>query len=76
MLGELKMPHDELDELVALLARSRQVLDHYLVDEKTETMRDDVAQICMAIDDALPDPARVTIKIATRLERTAGDVAA
>ncbi len=70
------MPHDELDELVALLARSRQVLDHYLVDEETETMRDDVAQLCMAIDDALPDPARVTIKSAAHLERLTDDVAA
>ena len=68
------MPHDELDELVALLARSRRVLEHYLVDDKTDAMHDDVAELCMAIDNALPEPNRVTIKSA-HLER-ADDVAA
>jgi hypothetical protein len=67
------MPHDEL---AALLERARRVLDHYLVDEETELMRDDVAQICMAIDDALPDATRVTIKSTAQLERALGDVAA
>jgi hypothetical protein len=69
------MPHDELDELVALLARSRNVLEHYLVDED-ERMRDDVAELCMAIDNALPEPGRVTIKGPRLLERTAEDAAA
>jgi hypothetical protein len=64
------MPHDELDEMVALLARSRRVLEHYLVDQETDTMRDDVAEICMAIDDALPAADRVTIKAPVQLERT------
>ncbi len=67
------MPHDELDELVALLARSRRVLEQYMVDDE-DRMRDDVAELCMAIDDALPEPNRVTIK-AAHLER-AEDVAA
>jgi hypothetical protein len=49
------------DELLALLHQARVVLDHYLVDER-ETMRDDVAQICMAIDDALPSEGRVELK--------------
>ena len=66
------MPHDEL---LALLSRARRVLDHYLLDDD-EHMRDDVAQICMAIDDAMPDASRVTIKVAAQLERTAGEVAA
>ncbi len=70
------MPHDELDELVALLARSRRVLDHYLVDGETETMRDDVAQLCMAIDDALPHAGRVTIKGPAQLDRIPDEVAA
>ena len=43
------------------------MLDRYLFDE-SETMRDDVAQICMAIDDALPGEGRVEVKKA-ELER-------
>jgi hypothetical protein len=49
------------DELLALLHRARAVLGRYLVDE-SETMRDDVAQICMAIDDAFPREGRVELK--------------
>lgn len=63
------------DELLHLLTQARHVLHRYLVDDE-EVMRDDVAQVCMAIDDALPDPARVTIKNAAPLERSATDVAA
>ena len=63
------------DELVSLLSQARQVLDRYLVDDD-EVMRDDVAQVCMAIDDAMPDQSRVTIKMAVPLERVAGEVAA
>ena len=48
-------------ELLALLSRARAVLDHYLFDE-SETMRDDVAQMCMAIDEALPGEGRVEVK--------------
>jgi len=48
-------------ELLALLSRARAVLDRYLFDE-SETMRDDVAQMCMAIDDALPGEGRVEVK--------------
>ena len=54
-------------ELLALLSRARAVLDRYLFDE-SETMRDDIAQICMAIDEALPDERRVEVKKAA-LER-------
>ena len=43
------------DELAALLARSRRVLEQYLVDDE-DHLRDDVAEMCMAIDDALPEP--------------------
>ena len=54
-------------ELLALLSRARAVLDRYLFDE-SETMRDDVAQMCMAIDDALPGEGRVEVNKAA-LER-------
>jgi hypothetical protein len=57
------------EELLALLTRARAVLDHYLFDD-TEALRDDVAQVCMAIDDALPDEHRVPMKRAA-LERSA-----
>jgi hypothetical protein len=36
-----------------LLAQARVVLERYLFDE--ETIRDDVASICMKIDDTLSD---------------------
>jgi len=45
------------EELLALLTRD-------------EPIRDDVAEICMAIDDALPDESRVQVKRVT-LERSA-----
>ena len=55
------------EELLALLNRARTVLDRYLIDD-SEAMRDDVAQICMAIDDALPSEGRVEVN-KTELER-------
>jgi hypothetical protein len=55
------------EELLALLNRARTVLDRYLFDD-SEAMRDDVAQICMTIDDALPSEGRVELKKA-ELER-------
>ena len=58
------------DEMLALLTRPRAVLDRYLFDADSETMRDDVAEVCMAIDDALPDEGRVPVKRAA-LERSA-----
>ncbi len=48
-------------ELQVLLHRARAVLDRYLLDEN-ERMRDDVAEICLAIDDALPQEGRVELK--------------
>ena len=47
--------------------KARTVLDRYLFDEG-EAIRDDVAQISMAIDDALPSEDRVEVKKA-ELER-------
>jgi hypothetical protein len=60
------MPHDEL---IALLTRTRTVLERYMFDEGGETIRDDVVSVCMAIDDALPDEERVKPKRA-ELERS------
>jgi hypothetical protein len=39
------------EELLVLLSRSRALHERYLFDG--DVMRDDVAEICMAIDDAL-----------------------
>lgn len=50
------------EELLALLARARTVFHRYMTDEGGEIIRDDIAEICMAIDDALPDAARVEVK--------------
>jgi hypothetical protein len=45
------------DELLALLTRSRTVLERHLFEADGETMRDDIAEICIAIEDALsPEP--------------------
>jgi hypothetical protein len=49
------------DELLVLLKRARTVLESYMFDAD-EALRDDVAEVCMAIDDALPDATRVPIK--------------
>jgi len=51
------------DELLALLTR-------HLFEGEDERIRDDIAEICMAIDDALPDESRVQLRRAT-LERSA-----
>jgi hypothetical protein len=58
------------DELLALLTRARAVLGQYLFERDDEPVRDDIAEICMAIDDALPDEHRVPVKRVT-LERSA-----
>lgn len=49
------------EELLTLLTKARAVLDRYMFGEE-ETIRDDVAEVCMAIDDALPDEHRVRVK--------------
>jgi hypothetical protein len=58
------------EELLALLTRARAVLNHYLFEAEDQPIRDDVAEICMAIDDALPDESRILVKRVT-LERSA-----
>jgi hypothetical protein len=58
------------EELIGLLKRARTVLERYMFDEGSEAIRDDVAELCMAIDDTLPDDRRVPVKRAA-LERSA-----
>lgn len=50
------------DELLVLLARARAVMDRYMFDPESEVIRDDIAEICMAIDDAMPDEGRVPLR--------------
>ncbi len=50
------------EQLLALVKKARKVLEHHLFDESGEVIRDDVAEICMAIDDALPEEGQVTVK--------------
>jgi hypothetical protein len=49
------------EDLLALLSRARAVLDRHMFDAE-DAIRDDVAEVCMAIDDALPDASRIPIK--------------
>ena len=58
------------EEFIALLRRARAVLDRYMFEEGSDAIRDDVAEVCMAIDDTLPDDSRVLVKRAA-LERPA-----
>jgi CDP-glycerol glycerophosphotransferase (TagB/SpsB family) len=58
------------DELVALLKRARGVLERYMFELDGETIRDDVAEVCMAIDDVIPDEERVAVR-KIELERSA-----
>jgi hypothetical protein len=55
------------EELLTLLLKARTVLKAHLFDEG-EMIRDDIAEICMQIDDALPDSGRVLVRKA-ELER-------
>ena len=60
------------EELLALLTRSRMVFERHLFEANDETIRDDVAEICMAIDDALSGEPRVQTKnTGTAQERSA-----
>jgi hypothetical protein len=61
------MPHEEL---TALLQRARTVLERYMFEADGEAIRDDIAEVCMAIDDALPDETRVPVR-KVGLERSA-----
>jgi len=63
------------EELLELLTQARTVLERYMFEEDGETIRDDVAEICRAITDALPDESRVAVK-KVELERERGRSAA
>jgi hypothetical protein len=41
------------EELLALLTKSRAVHERYLFEADGESIRDDIAEVCMAIDDVL-----------------------
>lgn len=41
------------EELLALLIKSRAVHERYLFDADGDSIRDDIAEVCMAIDDVL-----------------------
>jgi hypothetical protein len=62
-----QMPHDQLIEL---LTRARAVLERYMFEAEGEAIRDDIAEVCIAIDDALPFEGREHLKKAS-LERSA-----
>jgi hypothetical protein len=62
------MPHDEL---IALLNRARTVLDRYLFEADGQAIRDDVAEVCMAIDDALLQVSPPRLNEHALLERSA-----
>jgi hypothetical protein len=62
------MPYEEL---TALLWRARGLLERYMFEPDGATMRDDVAQICMAIDDALPDERPASPSKVEERERSA-----
>jgi hypothetical protein len=58
------------EKLLALLDRARSVLERHMFEPDGEAIRDDVAEVCMAIDDALPEEGRIELKRAG-LERSA-----
>ena len=61
------MPYEEL---TALLLRARGILERYMFEPDGGTIRDDIAEVCMAIDDAMPDEHRVAPR-KVALERSA-----
>ena len=57
-------------ELLGLLSRSRAMHERYLFDG--DVLRDDVAELCMAIDDALSGQSQASARQESpSLERTA-----
>ncbi|HEY3784932.1 MAG TPA: hypothetical protein VGL55_06615 [Steroidobacteraceae bacterium] len=57
-------------DYLALLGQARQVLESYLLDG--DEMRDDIAEVCQKIDDALPADMRAQApRMARRIERAA-----
>jgi hypothetical protein len=58
------------EELIALLSRARGILERYMFEPESGAIRDDVAEVCMAIDDALPKEGAVPLRN-VELERSA-----
>jgi hypothetical protein len=61
------MPYEEL---TALLCRARGILERYMFESGGGAIRDDIAEVCMAIDDALPEERLAALK-KVELERSA-----
>jgi len=53
------MAQDELDELLAVLARERAVIGHYKFEAHDGASADDVAEDCTATDQPHPDEQSV-----------------
>jgi hypothetical protein len=58
------------EEATGLLERARTVLERYLFESDGAVIRDDVAELCAAIDDVLP-PSQASHSEARELARTA-----
>ena len=58
------------EALTALLSRARGILERYMFEPGGGPIRDDIAEVCMAIDDALPDERVLRLKQTDR-ERSA-----
>jgi len=56
-------------ELIALLKESRTVMERYMFDGVD--LRDDIAEVCAKIDDAIPTPEAQEPKVLRRIERAA-----
>jgi hypothetical protein len=56
-------------ELIALLKESRTVMERYMFDGVD--LRDDIAEVCAKIDDAIPTPETHEPKVLQRIERAA-----
>ena len=59
------------DELLALLTKSRMIFERHLFEADGEHIRDDIAEICIAIDDALSPEPRVRKNSRAALEAIA-----
>ena len=56
-------------ELMALLRQARTVLERYMFDDVD--LRDDIAEVCQKIDDALPSPDIHQPRVLHGIERAA-----
>jgi hypothetical protein len=58
------------EQLVALLVKARAVLERHLFEPGGELIRDDIAEVCMAIDDVVVAQGRLRAQ-PNELERSA-----